>query len=281
MPLETLNHFGYPKSLIKEYEHWYLLLRTEQVTLGSLVLICKEQKTRFSDLSQESFGEYSTIIREVERNLEELFHYDQINHLALMMVQRDVHFHIIPRYSELKEFHGTSFKDHGWPAVPMLGEANAVSQRVFQELCNTLRTKFEASMSPKRFTRVYTTGCFDVFHVGHLNILRRSKEIADFLIVGISTDALMEEEKGVPPTIKFSERLAIVSAIGCVDEVISQVDKDKENIVKQYKIDAITVGDNWRGKYPPVSCEVVYFPYTKNVSSSLIKREIRTNHTKP
>ena len=80
-----------------------------------------------------------------------------------------------------------------------------------------------------KYNRLYTSGCFDIFHYGHLNILIKSKELCDYLIVGVSTDELIENEKGKRPVIPFHERIKVVQSIGIVDEVIPQVDKDKHS----------------------------------------------------
>ncbi len=126
-----------------------------------------------------------------------------------------------------------------------------------------------------KYNRMYTSGCFDIFHYGHLNILLKSKELCDYLIVGVSTDELIENEKGKKPIIPFHERIKVVQSIGIVDEVIPQEDKNKQKIVDTYKIDAISVGDDWRGRYPKVSCAMEYFPYTENVSSTILKDALK------
>lgn len=130
------------------------------------------------------------------------------------------------------------------------------------------------NQTQKKFKRMYTSGCFDIFHHGHLNILKRTKELCDYLIVGVSTDELIIESKGLSPLIPFEERISIVKAISYVDEAIPQANKNKQAIVDQYMIDAISVGSDWRGKYPPVSCEMVYFDYTPNVSSTILKQKL-------
>jgi glycerol-3-phosphate cytidylyltransferase len=108
-----------------------------------------------------------------------------------------------------------------------------------------------------------------------LNILAKSKELCDYLIVGVSTDELIEKEKGKRPVIPFEERMKVVQAIGLVDEVIPQTDKDKQRIVDEHHIDAISVGSDWKGRYPEVSCAMEYFPYTANVSSTILKNTLQ------
>lgn len=275
MLTKTLKKFGFPDSLIKEYNHWILLLRPEQVTLGSLVLICKDRASRFSDITNNSFNEYPFIIREIEKNLNKLFKYDKINYLMLMMVDPDVHFHIIPRYSENKQFGDMMFKDFGWPNFPILNKANSINKEIFLSLKETLKSEFEDRIqNSKKYNIVYTTGAYDLFHYGHLNILKKSKEIANYLIVGVSTDELILKAKGHKPIVPFEKRVEILKSIKYIDKVIPQIDKDKQRIVNEYGIDAITVGDDWKGKYPAVSCKLIYFPYTKEISSTFLKNNL-------
>ena len=134
---------------------------------------------------------------------------------------------------------------------------------------------FKFSKINLKYERMYTTGCFDIFHYGHLNILKRSKEMCNTLIVGVSTDELIFKEKGRYPLIPFKERIKVIESIKYVDLVIPQIDKNKQKVVDEYKIDAISVGSDWKGRYPKTSCPVEYFPYTKNISSSVLKEKIK------
>ena len=131
---KTLKKFGYPGTLVKEYNHWCILLRNEQVTLGSLVLICKDNVTKFSNISDEAFQEYPRVINETENTLYTLFKYDKINYLMLMMVDPNVHFHVIPRYSKSITFKGITFKDYGWPGIPDFANHNQISSKLFMDL---------------------------------------------------------------------------------------------------------------------------------------------------
>lgn len=126
-----------------------------------------------------------------------------------------------------------------------------------------------------KYSRMYTSGCFDIFHYGHLNILSKTKALCDYLIVGVSTDELIKKEKGKLPVIPFEERIKVVSAIKYVDEVIPQTDKNKQRVVDQFQIDAISVGDDWRGRFPETSCPVEYFSYTASVSSTILKDTLK------
>lgn len=128
----------------------------------------------------------------------------------------------------------------------------------------------------------YTTGVFDLFHVGHLNILKKAKEQCDFLIVGVSTDELVMEYKNKQPVIPHHEREQIVESIQYVDMVVRQTNRDKFSAWESLKFDVMFVGDDWKGnhlfnqvekKFNQVGVEIVYFPYTKGVSSTLIKQK--------
>ena len=120
----TMEKFGYPDSLIKEYKKWVVVLRPQQVTLGALVLICQDDARAFSEISHEAFSELSQIIQEIESSLTRAFSYEKINYLMLMMVDPDVHFHVIPRYEAPKSFSQHEFLDHGWPGPPDLKSPN-------------------------------------------------------------------------------------------------------------------------------------------------------------
>lgn len=135
----------------------------------------------------------------------------------------------------------------------------------------------------KKYRVGYTTGVFDMFHVGHLNILRKAKEQCDYLIVGVSTDELVREYKNKTPIIPFEERSEIVRSIDCVDKVIPQVNRDKYEAWKELKFDVMFVGDDWKGKplfmkveddFRKVGVEVVYFPYTKDTSSTILREKL-------
>ena len=283
MPTATLKKFGYPESLVKTYQYWHVLLRPAQPTLGSLVLICKESVTKYSEISVAAMTEKHRIVADIETVLSKRFDYSKINHLMLMMVDPAVHFHVIPRCEHPVEFCDKNFEDKFWPSVPDLSHDLMLGDIYQHELLKTLRNDFTSldepraeylSESKKTYHRMYTSGCFDIFHQGHLNVLRRTKELCDYLIVGVSTDDVIIQSKGRPPLIPFEERITIVEAIEYVDEVIPQINKDKQAIVDQYKIDAISVGSDWKGKYPSVTCDMVYFDYTPNVSSTALKQKL-------
>jgi glycerol-3-phosphate cytidylyltransferase len=132
----------------------------------------------------------------------------------------------------------------------------------------------------KKYDIVYTTGAFDPFHYGHLNIIKKSKKIAKTLIVGVSTDKLIRKSKGNDPLLPFKKRIAIIESLRYVDKAIPQVDKNKQKIVNKYNIEAITVGSDWKGRYPKVSCKIIYFPYTNEISSTIIKKKLIKKYKK-
>ena len=130
----------------------------------------------------------------------------------------------------------------------------------------------------------YTTGVFDMFHVGHLNILRQAKEQCDYLIVGVSSDELVSSYKNKIPIISFENRKEIVSSIKYVDEVVVQSHRDKMKSFKEIGFDVMFVGDDWKGSELFISLEeellkngasIFYFPYTKNISSTSLRDRIK------
>jgi len=123
----------------------------------------------------------------------------------------------------------------------------------------------------KKYKIAYTTGAFDPFHYGHLNILKKAKEMSEVVIVGVSSDELIEKVKNRKAFMALSHRMDIISELKCVDRVISQIDKNKQAIVDKYNVDVIFVGSDWIGKYPIVSCDIIYIDYTNGISSTVIR----------
>ena len=130
----------------------------------------------------------------------------------------------------------------------------------------------------------YTTGVFDMFHIGHLNILERAKEECDYLIVGVSTDELVEREKKKKPIVSFENRKRIVSAIKYVDKVVAQTNKDKLEAWKKYQFNKMFVGSDWKGtdawneyekQFSEVGVEIIYFPHTEGISSTILRERCK------
>lgn len=127
---------------------------------------------------------------------------------------------------------------------------------------------------------VHTAGTFDLFHIGHLNILKKSKELGDYLIVAVSSDELVESYKGIKPVVPYEQRARIIESIKFVDKVIKQDVLHDIKQLKRYKVDITTIGDDWKDKYleglewMKKNRKVVYFPYTKGVSVTQMKKQI-------
>ena len=127
-------------------------------------------------------------------------------------------------------------------------------------------------------TRVVTFGTFDVFHIGHLSILERSRALGDWLAVGISTDALNQSKKGRPPVYSYEERARIVSALKCVDEVFAEHSmEEKRNYLLHHRADILVMGDDWRGRFDEFRdiCRVEYLARTPSISTTVTIERIR------
>lgn len=135
----TMVRFGYPDTLIHESVRWSVQLRPAQVTLGALVLVCKEPATRFGQLSDAAFLGLRGMVAAAETALAQAFGWERINYLMLMMVDPDVHFHVLPRYSSARNFAGVAFEDAGWPGPPRLDAVNAQAASLIPELVGKIR----------------------------------------------------------------------------------------------------------------------------------------------
>ncbi len=133
-------------------------------------------------------------------------------------------------------------------------------------------------------TRIgYAPGAFDLFHVGHLNLLRHAKTRCDYLIAGVVADDLLIAAKGQPPVIPLAERLEIVRSIRYVDEAVAELRPSKLDTWREFPFDILFKGDDWRGTerglaleqdFEAVGVEVVYFPYTVHTSSTVLRRSL-------
>ncbi len=136
----------------------------------------------------------------------------------------------------------------------------------------------------KKYKVGYTTGVYDMFHVGHLNLLRRAKEQCDYLIVGVTVDELVKY-KGKTAIIPFEDRIQIVEAIKYVDRAVPQENMNKMEAWEKYRFDVMFVGDDWKGtdkwkkfeeEFKAKGVDIVYFPYTKKVSSTMLREKIKS-----
>jgi len=130
----------------------------------------------------------------------------------------------------------------------------------------------------------YTTGVYDMFHIGHLNLLRRAKEQCDYLIVGVSTDELVKKEKKKTPVISFQERMEIIKELRCVDKVVPQYNKNKMQAWEEYHFDKMFVGSDWQGtmqwqefekQFEPIGVKIIYLPHTDGISSTILTEIVK------
>ena len=134
----------------------------------------------------------------------------------------------------------------------------------------------------KKYNIGYTTGVFDMFHIGHLNILKKAKEQCEYLIVGVTTDELVSY-KNKTAIISHYERMEIIKSIKYVDQVVSQENMDKMAAWKKYKFDVMFVGSDWQGTqkwnefekmFNEIGVDIVYFPYTQGTSSTILREAL-------
>ena len=140
----TIEKFGGATTLIADYAHWVVLLRPQAVTLGSLIIAAKGEETAFSALAPAAFTELASVIRDVETVLAKAVGQARMNYLMLMMVDPDVHFHVIPRYDGERMHAGHAFKDAGWPGPPALASHVALSEEEAQALAADFAARWRA-----------------------------------------------------------------------------------------------------------------------------------------
>lgn len=139
-PNATMVKFGHPESAVVETPSWSVQVRPQQPTLGSLVLVCREAVTAFGQVSPAAFADLQGVIAQVESVLTRFTGYQKINYLMLMMVDPDVHFHVIPRYEGVRTWQGLDFSDAGWPGPPALGSVVALDAAATSSMVAELRT---------------------------------------------------------------------------------------------------------------------------------------------
>lgn len=133
----------------------------------------------------------------------------------------------------------------------------------------------------------YTTGVYDMFHIGHLNILRRAREQCDYLIVGVSTDELVQKEKNKTPIIPYEDRFKIIESIRYVDKVVPQLNKNKLLVWEKYHFNTMFVGSDWQGtstwdlyekQFSPLGVKIIYLPHTDGISSTKLREYIKDEY---
>ncbi len=137
-----MQKFGFPHTAIAEAGRWTVLVRPKQPTLGSLVLVCRDEATAFSDVSPEAFADLAEAVRTIERVLRAHVGYERINYLMLMMVDPDVHFHVIPRYEGAREHAGVAYPDKGWPGPPDLASGVDLAGEALDALVSALKSRW-------------------------------------------------------------------------------------------------------------------------------------------
>ncbi|OYY62711.1 MAG: HIT family protein [Burkholderiales bacterium 28-67-8] len=135
----TETKFGDPATRLAQTDCWTVLLRPKQPTLGSLVLICREPVQSFAEVSAQGYAELRDLVRHIESTLREVVGYERINYLMLMMVDPDVHFHVIPRYEGSRQLGCVEFRDAGWPGPPVLDAAVSLDPAMSDALITQLR----------------------------------------------------------------------------------------------------------------------------------------------
>ncbi len=275
MNTEFKNKFKINELSLIRFEYWIVSVRPAQVNIGSLVISLKRNCSELNQMTSEETAELSLVFNKTEKLLKSAFQYDKINYLALMMVDGQVHFHVIPRYEKPVTFKNKSYNDEAWPGpIEIL---HAIDDK---ELTTKVYDFLKEKAKLQKPIIGYTTGVYDLFHVGHLNILKKAKEYCDYLIVGITTDELVSY-KNTRSVIPFEERLKIIEGIKYVDRVVSQNSMDKMAAWHELKFDRMFVGSDWQGTekwdkfeedFAKVNVEVIYFPYTHGTSSTHLKQ---------
>ena len=135
----TMRKFGYPDTLVKEYEHWVILLKPQQTTIGTLVLVEKSDAEHLGELSEDSWAEFKTVSHDAEQWTRRAFGAEKFNYLALMMKDPNVHFHFVPRYSQPVVIGGKLYTDTDWPSKTELGKLELDNNKM-QEILSKMRS---------------------------------------------------------------------------------------------------------------------------------------------
>ena len=143
----TMKTFGYPDTLVREFEHWAVLVRPAQVTLGSLILVSTSDSTAFGDLPAGAHVELAVVLPAIETALRDFVSYEKINYLMLMMVDPHVHFHVLPRYEGRRAWNGLALADTGWPGPPDLKAAQRLDPALLAGLRGELASRLESGMA--------------------------------------------------------------------------------------------------------------------------------------
>ena len=141
-PNQTATKFGYPDTVIASYRHWLVLARPQQPVLGSVVLLCRDDARSFAGISTDAFQELAQVTADLEQALKGAFQPDKLNYLMLMMVDPDVHFHVLPRYQSTRQFMGRDFSDAFWPKPVDLTQPVASDAALTEAVRDRLKTSW-------------------------------------------------------------------------------------------------------------------------------------------
>lgn len=261
---------------ILSFKYWKVSVRPKQVTIGSLIISLKRNCEHLGGILEDETKELALVFSGVEKLLRNAFSFDEINYLSLMMVDHQVHFHVIPRYEKACVLNGNDYTDEFYPAPADINAAIDIENIELQVLA------FLKEVNSRKIIG-YTTGVYDLFHVGHLNVLKSAKSFCDYLIVGVTSDDLSLSRKSKLPIISLTERMEIVRNIKFVDEVVIQETMDKFDAWSRLKFNRMFVGDDWKGtdkwnqlelEFGKLGVDIVYFSYTDSTSSTKIRHLI-------
>ncbi len=270
--------FKITKLKLFEFDHWIVSVSPKQITVGSLIISLKRNCFTLENLHEDEAKELSKVFNLIERILKSSLDADEINYLILRLEDKQIHFYAIPRYQKTVTLNNKKYIDKYWPQLINTNsfiDENGIEFDVLSYLKNSNIEQKEKKIIG------YTTGVFDLFHIGHLNILRRAKEECDYLIVGVTTDELAFKLKNKKPIIPFNERCEIIKHINCVDKVIPQNEINELNDYERLKFNKIFKGSDWQNTekwnkleniFKQKGVKVIYFPYTQNTSSSMIRK---------
>jgi len=200
-----IEKYNLSDNVIFETTHWSWILNNNQSTIGSSFLVLKRDCTSFNETLIDEMNDFKFISSLIEKVFAKAFNIKKVQFLKLMMIDQQLHYHIVPRHEEPINIFNFEWKDNDWPGLPNLETLNYDST-----ITNKILEYLKASINKDILIIGYTTGVYDLFHIGHLNVLKNAKSNCDFLIVGVSSDELVMKYKKKKPVIPFNERFKIV-----------------------------------------------------------------------
>jgi glycerol-3-phosphate cytidylyltransferase len=253
---------------IIDFTYWTVSVNPRQLTIGAVIIKLKREHAGLHELEAHEAEELPLVFNKTTLLITEVF---KCNNFTYHYTD-NLYFEIFPVYSSPLLFQGATYRDIITEDL-LLGEIEYkedLVKKVFEELISRRHKKLIG----------YSTGVFDLFHVGHLNILEKAKKNCDYHLVGVTTDEEVLRVKGFKPVIPYEERARIVRALSCVDEVVPESNVDKIKSWERNNFDIIFKGDDWKGsekwnkledEFAKLNVKVQYFPYTKGTSSTHLK----------